>query len=298
MKTILITGATRGLGLAIAQALNAVDGLSLVLAVRDVHAGEQVARGLRRDTRVVALDVGQQASIARFVNGWNEPLAGLVNNAGLQLTGPTSFTADGVEQTLAVNHLGALQLTLGLLPHLRGGRVLAIGSGTHHPEHPGATRFGFRGARYTTIDALARGVTDAPDDRQAGLDRYATSKLLGMVTMMEMARRAPQTTFLTLDPGMMPGTGLARTAPWYQRLAWSTVVKWLVPVLDDASTPTRSAQAARRLLLDDGVRSGEVYDAAGQVSSRVWPPAREPTLAARAVDESVAFLGPPLVARV
>ena len=41
-------------------------------------------------------------------------------------------------------------------------------------------------------------------------------------------------TFLTFDPGLMPGNGLVRTAPWYERAAWRSLLRWAVRMLDDA----------------------------------------------------------------
>jgi NAD(P)-dependent dehydrogenase (short-subunit alcohol dehydrogenase family) len=290
MKTVLITGPTRGLGLAIAGALDRTGSVELVLAVRDVAAGQAVAAKLRGPARVVEVDMASLASIRRLASSWSAPLSALVNNAGLQLSGPTSLTEDGIETTLAVNHLGPLALALGLLPHLEGGRGLGIGSGTHNPENRSATMFGFRGGRFTSIEALARGEIDAANDVQRGMDRYATSKLVSMAATMELARRHPQITFATLDPGLMPGTGLARTRPWYMRALWSTVLRWRVPLLPDASTPARSAEAARRLLLEESPVSGQIYDFTAQPSKRVWPPARDEALGRRVMDESLTFL--------
>jgi NAD(P)-dependent dehydrogenase (short-subunit alcohol dehydrogenase family) len=284
MKKILITGATRGLGLAIAEALAATGACDLVLAVRDVEAGEAVARRLSGGARVLELDVGSADSIARLTRAWSEPLDALVNNAGLQLTGPLTTTERSTETTFEVNHLGPLQLTLGLLPWLRGGTVLGIGSGTHNPHNVTARIFGFRGARFTTVESAARGESDGRSDRQRGMDRYATSKLLSMVTTMELARRYPETRFVTLDPGLMPGTGLARTAPRLAQLGWNAL-RWLVPLIPDASTPERSARAARALLLSDAPISGEVYDFTGRPSRRVWERARDPSLARSVLDE-------------
>jgi len=290
MKTVLLTGATRGLGLAIARELDQDDSLSLVLAVRDVAAGEAVARTLRRPAQVVRLDTGVLGEVARFAQAWDRPLFALIHNAGLQETGPASYTTEGVETTLAVNHLGPLALTLGLRPWLANGRVLGIGSGTHNPENRTATMFGFRGGRFTSIEALARGETDAATDRQAGMDRYATSKLLAMAASIELARRLPSVCSVVLDPGMLPGTGLVRSAPWYARLGWSTVLRALVPLLPDASTPARSAAIAGRLVGSERMASGEVYDFTGGPSPRVWSVARDPAFGARVVDDSVAFL--------
>jgi NAD(P)-dependent dehydrogenase (short-subunit alcohol dehydrogenase family) len=295
-KTVLVTGASRGLGLAIARALDAADDVQLVLAVRDVAATEAAMHGLRRTPRVVRLDLASLDEVTAFIAAWHEPLWALVNNAGLQVTGPTAFTPDGFEQTIAVNHLASTWLALGLLPWLRGGRVMAIGSGTHNPESRTAALFGFRGGRFTSVEELAKGGLshDATSDRQKGLDRYATSKLLVIATTMELARRHPATTFLTFDPGLMPGTGLVRGGPWYVRVAWNRVLRWLVPLMPDASTPERSASAARRLLaVDDNavdVTSGEVYDFRARPSRRVWSGARANELGAAVTDQTIALL--------
>jgi protochlorophyllide reductase len=294
MKTFIVTGATQGLGRAIAGALAADPAHRVVLAVRDAARGAEVAAALGPNTEVRPLDCASLADVRRFAAEWRAPLTGLVNNAGVQQTDGRRSTADGHEETIAVNHLAALQLTLGLLPRLEGGRVLFIGSGTHNPDNRFATLFGFRGARFTTIAALARGECDAADDRQAGMDRYATSKLLNMLTAMELARRvaADRTLFLTLDPGLMPGTGLARTQPAPLRWAWSNVLPWVAPLLPDTSTPERSAQAAAWLLTsaEVGARNGEVFSFDRAPSIRVWARARDPELARRALDESLALL--------
>lgn len=290
MKKILITGASRGLGLAMAQALASAPDVELILAVRDVAAGQRAAASLRGPARVIKLDMGSRESIGRLIDAWREPLHALVNNAGLQFTGPAVFNDDGVEMTLAVNHLGPLELSAGLLPWLSGGRVMAVGSGTHNPHNRTARLFGFRGGNFTTIEELAQGHAQRRSDRGRGMDLYATSKLLAMATSVELARRFPQTGFFVLDPGLMPGTGLIRTAPLPARLAWHSLMRWLVPVLPDASTPPRSALAARGLLLERPIAPGEIYDFDGAPSGRVWPLVRDPDFGRAMVDQSLAFL--------
>jgi NAD(P)-dependent dehydrogenase (short-subunit alcohol dehydrogenase family) len=291
MKSIMITGANRGLGLAMAQALDSVPEVELILAVRDVAKAKQAVASLRRPARIVELDMGSRTSIQKFIREWREPLYALVNNAGLQFTGPAVFNDDGVEMTLAVNHLGPLELTLGLLPWLDEVRVIGIGSGTHNPHNSTARSFGFRGGHFTSIAQLARGEAQRSSNRGRGMDLYATSKLLSMTASVELARRHPRTKFIILDPGLMPGTGLVRTAPLPVRLAWHSLLRWLVPVLPDASTPQRSAATASHLLLQHDVVAGEIYDFAGQPSHRVWPLVRDPAFGREVVDESLQLLG-------
>lgn len=295
-KTFVVTGATQGLGLGIARALAANPAHDVVLAVRDVVKGEAVARAIGANARVARIDCASLADVRRFAAAWSGPIAGLVNNAGVQQTAGMQRSADGFEETIAVNHLAAFELTIRLLPFLEGGRVLFIGSGTHDPNHRSATRFGFRGARFTSIEALAKGEADpAADDRQRGMDRYATSKLLNTVTAMELARRIARerTAFFTLDPGLMAGTGLARSNGALLRFAWSYVLPLVAPLLPDTSTTERSGATAARLLTDPDViaQNGEVFSFDRKPATHVSRDARDPALARAVVDQTLALLG-------
>lgn len=289
MRTILVTGATRGLGLSLVRALDAHDDVALVLGVRDLEAGRAIAKSLRR-AEAVPIDTGSLASIRAFTAQWDRPLHALVNNAGLQINDGDSFTTEGLETTLAVNHLGPLALALGLLPQLRGGSVVGVGSGTHNPDNKAARLFGFRGGKFTSIEALARGETDGSGDQARGRNRYATSKLLTTITAIELARRTSLARFATFDPGLMPGTGLARTAPWYGRVVWSSVLGWVAPLMDDTSTPERSARSLAKLLTEGPITSGQTYGHDGGISHRLWKGAHDTELGARIVDESLAAL--------
>jgi NAD(P)-dependent dehydrogenase (short-subunit alcohol dehydrogenase family) len=291
MKTFVVTGATQGLGLEIARAL-VRERHRVVLAVRDVVRGEAVARALGGLATVKKLDCSSLDEVDAFAAGWSEPLAGLVNNAGLQQTDRLHLSRDGYEESFAVNHLAAFRLTQLLLPRLAGGRVLFIGSGTANPENATATRFGFRGARFTSVEALARGESDGGDDKQRGQDRYATSKWCNMVTAVEWTRRIEpsRTTFLCLDPGLMAGTGLARTAPAPLRLVWSSVLKWIAPLMEDSSTPERSAAAAVRLVTAPDVAPGSITSFDGRPSRRVWAPTLDPALGTAVFEQTEAFL--------
>jgi NAD(P)-dependent dehydrogenase (short-subunit alcohol dehydrogenase family) len=96
-KTFLVTGATQGLGRAIAAALAANPAHHVVLAVRDEARTLPVARAIGPRAEVRRLDVGSRADVARFVAEWRasgRPLAGLCNNAGLQQTAGARFSLD------------------------------------------------------------------------------------------------------------------------------------------------------------------------------------------------------------
>jgi NAD(P)-dependent dehydrogenase (short-subunit alcohol dehydrogenase family) len=294
MKNYLVTGATQGLGLEIAKALAKDANNKVLLAVRDLDRGKRAAADIGNNAEAMLLDLSNLDDVARFIKGWNEPLSGLINNAGVQITNETRMTANNFEETTAVNHLAAFALMQGLLQYLNGGRVLLIGSGTHNPNNRTATIFGFRGPRFTSVKALAKGGMEANSSRQIGMDRYATSKFLNMVTTVEFARRYPQdqTAFICLDPGLMPGTGLARSAPAIVRFMWSTMLRWVAPLLPDTSTPRKSGEAAAWIMTTDekNIRSGEIYDYNRQPSKRVWHQVYDQTLGKRVYDETLLLL--------
>jgi NAD(P)-dependent dehydrogenase (short-subunit alcohol dehydrogenase family) len=294
-KTFLVTGANRGLGPGIARALAKDPSNRVELAVRDVNKGRDVAKTLGPNTEAHGLDQQSLEAVRAFASSWSEPLAGLVNNAGLQIVDKTRFTRDGYEETVAVNHLAAFQLTMGLLPRLEGARVLFISSGTINPANGLASRLGFRGARFTTVDDLARGRgEESATAKQLGNDRYATSKMMNVATAVELAKRIPSSTtsFFALDPGLMAGTGLVRTAPLPVRIGWNTILKWARPWMPGASTPERSGDTAAWILTAPGLetRSGEVFGPDRQRSSRLWEGAVAPDVTRRVVDETLAFL--------
>jgi NAD(P)-dependent dehydrogenase (short-subunit alcohol dehydrogenase family) len=137
----VVTGASSGLGRETARALVAA-GAEVTLAVRNTAAGaaaaDAIARaGARVPPRVSALDLSNQASVARFIDTWTGPLHLLVNNAGL-VTGGLERTAEGWELQFATNFLGHFALTTGLHPALAAGaadrdgaRIVSLSSTAH-----------------------------------------------------------------------------------------------------------------------------------------------------------------------
>ncbi len=137
----LVTGANKGIGLAIARQLGE-RGLTVWLACRDADRGEAAAAGLREagaDAHAIALDVADggivTAAAARL-----ETEAGvldvLVNNAGISVGSPppevTKEAVDDVRAMFEVNTLGPLRVTQALLPLLRKSaapRIVMMSSG-------------------------------------------------------------------------------------------------------------------------------------------------------------------------
>jgi NAD(P)-dependent dehydrogenase (short-subunit alcohol dehydrogenase family) len=132
-KTVLVTGATRGIGLAIAKALGK-RGYSLVLAARDANAGQNTAEQLKADgvqVRSYSLNLSSRQSVQEFCDSVDFDLWGLVNNAGICSTKPIADAGDTdvLDETLQVNLIGPYLLTSLLLNRItRPGRIVNIAS--------------------------------------------------------------------------------------------------------------------------------------------------------------------------
>ncbi len=133
MKTVLITGASTGIGEACALWL-ACRGYQVFAGVRkeaDAAALRQKSQGRLRP---VLLDVADEASIqeaARWVGSQTPRLDGLVNNAGIAVAGPLEFLPIvELRRVLEVNVVGQVAVTQAFLPLLReaGGRIILMSS--------------------------------------------------------------------------------------------------------------------------------------------------------------------------
>jgi len=127
-RTFIVTGATSGLGRVVATQLGA-KGARVVLAVRNVAAGEEVAATIGGRAEVRALDLADLSSVRHFAEEWEGEIDVLINNAGIMMV-PKRLTTDGYESQFATNHLGHFALTNLLLPHITD-RVVTVASSAH-----------------------------------------------------------------------------------------------------------------------------------------------------------------------
>ena len=132
------------------------------------------------------------------------PIAGLLNNAGIMQMHATK-NALGWDMTFATNHLGPFALTEALVPHLPdGANVVFVASAVEDPERKPAVAAGFRGARYISAEASARGEWKPGGSTRPGADAYATSKQCTLATAMAFARETPRLRFNAVEPGFTP----------------------------------------------------------------------------------------------
>jgi hypothetical protein len=100
-------------------------------------------------------------------------------------------------------------------------------------------------------------------------------------------------TFYCLDPGLMPGTGLARTAPSYLRFAWKYILPIIARIMPDTSTTMKSGQAGAWLMTADKrlLDNGGIYSYDRKLSSRVWEKVSDPAVGRSVINESFKLLG-------
>ena len=274
-RVVLITGANSGIGFECARRL-AREGWHVITASRDRAASAAAVRRIAEETgnpdvEEMGLDLGSLAAVRQFAREFlarGVPLHALVCNAGLQRSRGPTLTPDGFEVTIGVNHLGHFLLANLLLEKLRASapaRILVVASGVHDPS----LRTGMPKASIPDVETLLR--NGLPDDRPwDGRLAYVNSKLCNIWFSYELARRIESARLSSevqplsvnaYEPGLVPGSGLARDYPPLFRFVWNRVLPLIAPLLPIASTAQRSGNALAELVLDPALRhqSGKYF---------------------------------------
>lgn len=149
-KTVVVTGATSGIGLITAREFAAA-GAHVVLAVRNVQKGHEVATVMAGDIEVRQLDVSDLTNVRAFADAWTGSLDVLVNNAGV-MDIPLSRSRDGLDVQTATNSFGPFLLTNLLLPHITD-RVVWVTSQLHRMGHLNLEDLNWESRTYKPMDA-------------------------------------------------------------------------------------------------------------------------------------------------
>jgi NAD(P)-dependent dehydrogenase (short-subunit alcohol dehydrogenase family) len=292
-KAYIITGPTSGIGYR--TALELAKHGTVVLAGRDPEKLGKVQQTIERAGQQavpVVCDLSDLASVRRAaseITALGLPLAGLVNNAG---TGQMRATKNvqGWDTVFTTNHLGPFVLTEALMPHLPdGANVVFVCSGVEDPERRPAVIAGFRGGRYISAEASARGEWKPGGSALPGGDAYATSKQCELATVLAFARQTPRLRFNAVEPGFNPATGLSRDANVFLRVLLKYVLAPLAPLIRYWSTPARAGKIITNVLLNEPGQTGVYYDERGKpmLGSTL---VRDPQFQDRVVAETRALL--------
>jgi NAD(P)-dependent dehydrogenase (short-subunit alcohol dehydrogenase family) len=283
-RVCLVTGATSGIGAATASELARL-GARVVIVGRDAgRCAGAVARIRRAGGLAEALvaDLSSQASVRALAASFgrrHDRLDVLVNNAGAYFA-RRQLSADGVELTFALNHLGPFLLTLLLLDRLgasASARVVNVSSVAHE------------GLRLDFDDLQA-------ERRYDRLEAYGRSKLANLLFTYELARRLEgmRATANALHPGSV-ATHLGADRGWLrvrlrnlvrrglldpERGARTTVHVASAPELEGVTgryftdcREARSSEASR-----DPAAGARLWAASEQLTGLRWSPAPQWTL--------------------
>lgn len=229
-KRVLMTGATRGIGLAAATELGR-RGAHMTITARDperasaaVAAIEDAAPAGAPKVDVLSADLSSLRSVKQLAEQAlqrYERIDLLVNNAGA-VFGSRELTAEGLERTWALNHLAPFVLTQTLLQRLKESapaRVITTASDAH------------KGMKIPFEDLNAEG-----SYRMNGFVRYGQSKLANMLFTAELARRTEGSgvTAYCFHPGVV-ATGFNRNNGGFMNLVMLAIKPFV-------RTPERGAR--------------------------------------------------------
>jgi NAD(P)-dependent dehydrogenase (short-subunit alcohol dehydrogenase family) len=222
------------------------------------------------------LDLASLTSIRKFadefLNSQLPPLHAVVCNAGLQVVGETTYTEDGFETTFGVNHLGHFLLINKLLRKMsEPGRIIFVSSGTHDPEQ----KSGMPEPQYINAELLAH-PEDHPDNESSGIigrRRYSTSKLCNLYCTYELVKRitaaGKKITVNAFDPGMLPGTGLARNYGLISRFIWKYILPVMTLFVRNVNTVSKSGRALASLVTNPELenKTGKYFEGKKEIKS-------------------------------
>ena len=276
-KTVLLTGATSGIGLEASVAL-ARQGARVVMVGRNeaktvAAVADVAARSGSKEVSYLLADFSSQASVralADAVRSRVDRLDVLVNNAG-GVNKARQVTVDGIEATFAVNHLGYFLLTnllLDLVVKSAPARVVTVASVGHRRGTLDFEDLGFERGGYSIMRA------------------YARSKLANVLFAAELARRlaGSSVTSNSLHPGSVDTN------------IWSGAPLWARPIIQLVFRPffisaERGGQRIVQLAASPALESvtGKYFENGEAVDPA--PLARDTSLATRLWDVSARMVG-------
>ena len=228
-RTVLVTGASSGIGLETARAL-AGQGAKVVLLCRSQERGEAALAEIRRtvpdaDLHLLLADLyslaATRAAAAEYKRRF-DALHVLVNNAGL-IHATRELTSDGFEKTFALNHLSAFLLTheLGdILERSPPARVVTVASLAH---------------KWGNLD-----FDDLHGERAySQMGAYGTSKLCNILFASELARRMTAAGKKITSNSLHPGTvasNFGQSGNWFMKYGTKIAAPFMLTSAKGART--------------------------------------------------------------
>ncbi|MFB8789768.1 MAG: protochlorophyllide reductase [Potamolinea sp.] len=235
-STVVITGASSGVGLYSAKAL-AKKGWHVVMACRDLDKAQKAAQsvGIPQDSyTLIHIDLGSLQSVRRFVENFRArglTLDALVCNAAIYmpLIKEPLRSPEGYELTVTTNHLGHFLLCNIMLEDMKKSpdkdrRMVILGTVTHNPDELGGKipPQPDLGDLQGFAEGFKEPITMIDGKAFEPVKAYKDSKVCNILTMRELHRRYHDSTgitFTSLYPGCVAETPLFRNHyPLFQKL--------------------------------------------------------------------------------
>lgn len=232
-KVFVVSGGSGGIGRVTARELARWGGTVIIIG-RDPDRGREAEQEIRAfgstASAFFAADLASQTDVRRVaaeIMARHPRIDVLVNNAG-GMRRSHKRSADGIEMTFALNHLGYYLFTRELLPALRAApaaRIVNVASRAHE-----GTQLDF--------DDLQN------ERRYNGLRAYKRSKLANLHFTYELARRLAGTavTVNALHPGFV-ATDIGARSDWMATIAWRLATLFAINVEEGAQTSLHLATA-------------------------------------------------------
>jgi light-dependent protochlorophyllide reductase len=280
MKTVVITGANIGIGLAAAKFLSVLPQWHVVLACRSAEKATAAIAAIQKihphaPVSFAPLDLFSLNSVRRSPKTLRQmslpPLGGLILNAGgINMKAKSlEFSDDGFERTFQLNFLGHFLLATLLIPEMSpDARIVFVSSDLHDPA---ATKMGrIMPPRYGPLEDLAHGAGTAATLKP--MARYGTAKMYAMMTAYELDRRLravnKSITVNSWSPGVVPTTQAGRhMKPIMKRIMMSP---WFVKFMGShLSTEEEAGRALGELVVSHkySSMSGRYFDGFNEIPS-------------------------------
>lgn len=168
MKTVLVTGANKGIGLEVCRQLKQA-GFRVFLTARNPVLGQNAADSIGAE--FILLDVSSEESILAAVNilaAKTDHLDVLVNNAGVYSVEGMEFDSNVIRHSWEVNTLGPLLLTRALIPLLEkhpGSQVINVSTGMAQTADRREGSIGYRISK-SALNAITRIVSNELYDQK------------------------------------------------------------------------------------------------------------------------------------
>lgn len=270
MRTLVMTGGTRGLGLRTVEMVLARPDWRIILIGRNYVPSPEIERLGKDRVDFVHADLSSLASanaacdsiIAKVGPGG---IAALSLNAGLNSTIHADASKDGYEIHFAVNHLAHVLIADRLVPYVEPeGRVVITSSVTHDPD--AFCLIGIERAQwqdpYVFADPHKSQDYVTSGDLDRGEARYSVSKMCNVMHARALAKEYPGISVVSFNPSVVPGTEIVRHRDMLQKFLWRHVAPVLAPVVPGMRHINRSAGDLAWLLCDAYLKpaTGSYFD--------------------------------------